>query len=42
MSKFIAGLVIGLVIASVGFSGIVRILDRGVDTIQTQSRELAQ
>lgn len=42
MSKFIAGFVIGLVVASVGFSGIARILDRGVETIQTQSRELAQ
>jgi len=29
-------------VASVGFSGIARIADRGVQTIQTQSKELAQ
>jgi hypothetical protein len=42
MTKFIAGFVIGIVIASVGFSGIARIADKGVQTIQTQSKELAQ
>jgi hypothetical protein len=29
-------------VASVGFSGIARMLDRGVQTIQTQSQELAK
>jgi hypothetical protein len=42
MSKLIIGFVLGLVVASVGFSGIARIADRGVQTIQEQSRELAQ
>jgi hypothetical protein len=42
MIKFLAGFVVGLVVASVGFSGIARIMDRGVQTIQDQSRELAQ
>jgi len=42
MSKLIIGFVLGLVVAAVGFSGIARIADRGVQTIQTQSRELAQ
>jgi len=42
MSKLIIGFVLGLVVASVGFSGIARIMDRGVQTIQTQSKELAQ
>jgi len=42
MSKFIIGFVLGLVVAAVGFSGIARIADRGVQTIQTQSKELAQ
>jgi hypothetical protein len=42
MTKFIAGFVVGIVIASVGFSGIARIADKGVQTIQTQSKELAQ
>lgn len=42
MVKFIAGFVIGLVVATVGFGGIARILDNGVGAIKTQSKELAQ
>ena len=42
MMKFVAGFVAGVVVASVGFTGIARMLDRGVDTIQQTSRELAQ
>ena len=42
MSKLVIGFVLGLVVASVGFGGIARMLDRGVQTIQTQSKELAQ
>ena len=40
--KLIIGFVLGLVVATVGFSGIARMLDRGVQTIQTQSQELAK
>jgi hypothetical protein len=42
MSKILIGFVLGLVVSAVGFSGIARMFDRGVQTIQTQSRELAQ
>ena len=42
MRGFIIGFILGLVVAAVGFSGIDRIADRGVQTIQTQSKELAQ
>jgi uncharacterized membrane protein YtjA (UPF0391 family) len=42
MSKLIIGFVLGLIVASVGFSGIARIADRGIQTIQQQSKELAQ
>jgi hypothetical protein len=42
MMKFITGFVLGVVVASVGFTGIARMLDRGVDTIQQTSKELAQ
>lgn len=42
MKAFIAGTVFGLVLATVGFSGIARMLDRGVDTIKTQSQEMAR
>jgi hypothetical protein len=42
MKQFIMGTVFGLVVATVGFSGLARIFDRGVDTIKTQSKDLAQ
>ena len=40
--RFVIGFILGLVVATVGFSGIARMLDRGVQTIQTQSQELAK
>jgi hypothetical protein len=42
MSKLIIGFILGLIVAAVGFSGIARIFDRGVQTIQQTSKELAQ
>jgi hypothetical protein len=42
MSKLVIGFVLGLVIATVGFSGVARILDHGIDTVKTQSQELAK
>jgi hypothetical protein len=42
MTKFIAGFVFGLVIATVGFSGVARMLDRCVSTVAAVSYELAR
>lgn len=42
MTKFIVGFVLGLVVATVGFSGVARIMDSGVQTIQETTKELAQ
>jgi hypothetical protein len=42
MKMFIIGTVFGLVLATVGFSGIARMLDKGVDTFKTHSQELAK
>ena len=42
MRNLIIGFVLGLVVAAVGFSGVARIFDRGVQTIQETSKELAQ
>jgi len=42
MTKFIVGFVLGLVVATVGFSGVAKILDHGVNTVKSQSKELAQ
>ncbi len=42
MKAFIAGTVFGLILATVGFGGIARIMDKGVDTVKTHSQELAK
>jgi hypothetical protein len=42
MKMFIAGTVFGVILATVGFSGIARMLDRGVDTIKSTSQDLSQ
>ena len=42
MKNMIVGFVLGLVVATVGFSGVARLLDKGVETIKTQSQELAK
>ena len=42
MTKFLVGFVAGLVVATVGFSGMARIADSGVQTIQQTTKELAQ
>jgi hypothetical protein len=33
---------IGIAIASVGFSGVAKILDRGVEAVKTQTQELSK
>ena len=40
--RFIIGIIIGIVIATVGFSGIANMMDHGVNGIKHQARELAQ
>jgi hypothetical protein len=42
MTKILIGFVLGIIVATVGFSGIARMLDRGVDTVKTQSQEMAK
>jgi len=42
VKNLLIGFVLGLVVATVGFSGVARLLDRGVETIKTQSQELAK
>jgi len=42
MKAFIVGTIFGLVLATVGFSGIAKIMDKGVDSVKTQSTELAK
>jgi hypothetical protein len=40
--QFIMGILIGIAIASVGFSGVAKILDRGVEAVKTQTQELSK
>jgi hypothetical protein len=40
--KFIVGFVLGMVVATVGFSGVARIMDHGVETVKTQAQELSK
>lgn len=42
MKAFIAGTIFGLVLATVGFSGIARMLDKGVESVKTHSQEMAK
>ena len=41
MKSFIIGIIIGIVISSVGVSGIANILDKGIATVKTQSQRLS-
>jgi hypothetical protein len=42
MRNLLIGFVLGLVVATVGFSGIARMADRGVDAIKLNAQELGK
>lgn len=42
MKMFIAGTIFGLVVATVGFNGITRIIDNGIDKVKSTSVEMAK
>jgi hypothetical protein len=42
MKSFILGTIFGLILATVGFSGIARMLDKGVDTVKEKSVEMSR
>lgn len=42
MTKFIAGFVCGIIISTVGFAGVARMLDHGVEKVKEVSKEQAQ
>jgi hypothetical protein len=42
MRSFILGTIFGLMLATVGFSGIARMLDNGVQKVQEVSKEAAK
>ena len=42
MRIFVYGTIFGIVVATVGFSGIARLLDKAIDTTKTQAIELSK
>lgn len=42
MRNLIIGFILGLIVATVGFTGIARMMDRGVEAVQEFSKEAAQ
>jgi hypothetical protein len=42
MKNFVMGTIFGVVVASVGFSGIARIMDKAVDKTKEQAVELSK
>lgn len=42
MKAFIVGTIFGLILATVGFSGIARIMDHGVEKVKSTSVEMSK
>ena len=42
MIRFFVGVVVGIMVATVGFSGFVRAVDNGVNKVQNVTKEVAQ
>ena len=42
MKGIFIGFILGVVVATVGFGGVARILDRGVETVKSQSQDYAK
>ena len=42
MTKFIVGFVIGVVVSTIGFTGLARVADRGVEHLKETSQEVAK
>jgi hypothetical protein len=42
MTKIIIGFILGIVVSTIGFSGLARLADQGVSTIKQTSQEMAK
>ena len=42
MRGYIISFILGIIVATVGFGGVARILDKGIETVKTQSQEYAK
>lgn len=42
MSKFVAGIIVGIFVATVGLDGVASLLNRGVTEVQDLSKQLVE
>ena len=42
MTKFLVGFILGIAVATVGFSGVAKVADRGVSQVQSAVKEAAK
>ena len=42
MTKFVIGFVLGVVVSTIGFTGLARVADRGVEQLKESSQEVAK
>lgn len=42
MKGYIVSFILGIIVATVGFGGVAKILDHGIDTVKTKSQEYAK
>lgn len=42
MKTFFAGVVTGIIISTVGFTGVFKMLDKSVDAVKSHSKELSK
>jgi hypothetical protein len=42
MSNFIYGIIFGIIVATIGFAGIARVLDKAVDVTKHQAVEMSK
>jgi hypothetical protein len=42
MTKFIVGFVLGVIVSTIGFTGLARVADRGVEHLKETSQEVAK
>jgi len=42
VTKFIVGFVLGVVVSAIGFTGLARVADRGVEHLKETSQEVAK
>lgn len=40
--NFVYGFIFGLIVSTVGFSGVARMMDHGIETVKSQAQTLAQ